>query len=173
MQSQDVLLLIFTGVLAAAVLMQSLVFFGIYRSIRRMVTWMEGQSKDIIRNIDVISAKADAALTTIKSVGEDLKPVTERLNTTTEIVYKRVAALDVFLSDTTRTAQLEILRIQDRIESASQKVADTLEILHRSILAPVNEINAITRGISVGINMLFRRKKEFSSTSHQDEEMFI
>ena len=169
----NVLLTVFTGVLAVAVLIQSIIFIGMYKYIRRITSLMEGIGRELAKNMDAVSVKANEALETVKALGEDLKPVAEKLNKATEIVHNRVVAIDDFLADTTSRAQLEILRIQDMIELASQRVGDTMDIIHKSILAPVNEINAITRGIKVGIDMFFRRKRHLSGVSHQDEEMFI
>lgn len=169
---QDTLLLIFTGVLTLAVLIQTVLFFGIYKAVRQLSSYVDEMGKDLLRNVDVISAKVDACLTAIKEVAEGLKPIREKLAETTEIIHRRVTELDAFLSEITSTARLQILRIQDTIESASQKAEHTLDLLHRSIFAPLTEINAITRGIRVAMDVLFRRRKN-PSRSAQDEEMFI
>jgi len=169
----DTLLTIFTGVLAVAVLLQTLLFFGIYRSIRQLTSWMDGLGKDLLRNIEVISGKVDEGLTTIKGVAEGIRPIQEKLAATAGIVHNRVTELDAFLAWVTSTAQLEILRMQDLIESASEKTEQTLELLRRGIVTPLNEINAISRAIRVGIDVLFRRRRNPSSASPQDEEMFI
>lgn len=169
----DTLLMIFTGILAVAVLMQTLLFFGIYRSIRQLASLMNVLSKDLLKNVELISGKVDEGLATIKGVAEGIRPIGEKLAASADIVHKRVTELDAFLAEATRTAQLEILRVQDMIEQASQKVEQTLELLRRGILTPLNEINAISRAIRVGIDVLFRRRQGPSSTSPQDEEMFI
>lgn len=173
MPDQNTLLTIFTGVLAIAVLMQTLLFFGIYRSVRQITVWMDGLGKDLLRNVAVISSKVDEGMAVIKGVGEGLKPITAKLSDTSEIVHRRVVDLDAFLSETTNAARLEILRVQSMIQSAAQRADETLELLHNSIVAPINEINAITRAIRVGFNMLFRGRKNLSGSSAHDEEMFI
>jgi len=117
-------------------------------------------------------AKADACLTAIREVAEGLKPIGEKLADTTEIIHRRVTELDVFLSEITNTARLQILRIQDSIESASQKAEHAVDLLHRSIFAPLTEINAIARGIRVAMDVLLRRRKT-PSRSTQDEEMLF
>ena len=81
---QDALLLIFTGVLAVAVLMQTFLFFGIYKSIRRMAVWMEGLSKDLLRDVETISSKVDEGLNSIKGISNGLKPISEKLTNTTD-----------------------------------------------------------------------------------------
>jgi hypothetical protein len=169
----DTLLTVFTGVLAFAVLMQSLLFFGMYRSIRKMTVWMDGLGRDLLRNAEVISAKVDEGLTAIKGVAEGLKPIEEKLTGTAEIIHKRITELDNFLAEATNAARLEILRIQDTIQTASRRAQEMMELLHKSILAPLNEVHAITRAIRVGIDVLFRRRKNPSGSSGQDEEMFI
>lgn len=170
---QDTLLTIFTGVLALAVLLQSLMFFGIYKCIRQMKAWMESMGKDLLHNTTAISSKADEALTAVKDLGDALRPITNSLANTTDIVHKRVVALDAFLSEATQAAQLEVFRIQKTIQSATQRAEEALDILHNSVLAPVNEINAISRALRVGFNMLFRGRKGTSRSSVHDEEMFI
>jgi hypothetical protein len=169
----DTLLMIFTGVLAVAVLMQSLLFFGIYRSVRKMTVWMDSLGKDLLRNVEAVSAKVDDGLTTIKGIAEGLKPIAEKLTDATEIVYKRIAELDNFLAEATSTARLEILRIQDTIQIASRRTQETIDLLLKNILAPLNELSAITRAIRIGLDVLFRRRKNPSDTSAQDEAMFI
>jgi methyl-accepting chemotaxis protein len=170
---QDTLLMVFTGVLAVAVLTQSFLFLGIYRSVRRMADRMDGLGKDLLKNAEVVSAKVEEALKSIKGVADSLKPISDNVTNTTRVVHNRVAELDAFLAEATRTAQLEILRIQDTIQTAVSRAQETIELLHTSILAPINEINAISRGLRAGLDILFRRRKRPSGTSAQDEEMFI
>ncbi len=168
----DTLLTIFTGVLAVAVVIQTVLFFGMYRAIRHLSGYLDEIGKDLLRNIDLISAKADECLTSIRELAEGLKPIRDKLAATADIIHGRVTELDSFLADTTNTARLEILRIQDTIQSASEKAEHTLELLHRSIFAPINEIGAIARAIRVALDVLFRRRRN-PSRSVQDEEMFI
>jgi methyl-accepting chemotaxis protein len=170
---QDTLLMVFTGVLAVAVVIQSLLFLGIYNSVRQMSDLMNRLLKDVLRNAESVSAKAEESLNAVKSVAEGLKPITENIANTTKIVHQRVTELDAFVAETTRTARLEILRIQDTIEIATRRAQETVELLHSSILAPINEINAISRALRVGLDVLFRRRKTPSGSSAQDEEMFI
>lgn len=167
----DTILLVFTGILAVAVLFQTIIFFGLYKSVRRLTEWMDGMGKDLLKDVEIISSTVDETLATIKEFGEGLKPIKERIGSTTEIIQKRVTELDSFLAEATDTARLEILRIRDRIESATDRTEEILKMMHSSILVPVSELNAIARGIKVGFDVLFRRRNPSRNT--QDEEMFI
>jgi hypothetical protein len=169
---QDTLLVVFTGILAFAVLLQSLLFFGIYRSIRQLNEWMSVWSKDMLKNIQTISSRVEEGVSTIKSTAESLKPITQNLVHTTQIVHNRVLELDQFIGETTRTAQLEFMRIQDTFQLAMRRAELAIEALRDSILAPINEANAVVRAVRTGLDVLFRRRRN-PSVSAQDDEMFI
>jgi hypothetical protein len=170
---QDTILLVFTGILAFAVLIQTIVFCGIYKSIRRMSVFLDGWGRDLLRNAEVISSKVEEGLTTIKRTAESLKPITQNLVSTTQIVHDRVVEIDDFLAEVTDNARLEIARVQETIRIASRRAEEAIDILKNTILAPVNEVGAIARAIRVSLDMLFRRRRNPSNVSAQDEEMFI
>jgi hypothetical protein len=169
----DTLLMIFTGVLAVAVLVQGIVLFFIYRSIRQLAIRMDSLGNDLLRNAEVVTEKVNEGLTVIKDVAQDLKPISEKLADTTEIVHKRVKDIDGLLAEITSSARLEILRVQETFHDASCRIQETIDILRNSIVAPLNEINAISRAIRVAIDVLFGRRKGPSGTAGPDEEMFI
>jgi hypothetical protein len=169
---QDTLLTVFTGILAFAVLLQTLLFFGMYRSIRQMNDWLSTWSKDMLRNAQIISSRVEEGVATLKSTAESLKPITNNLVHTTQIVHNRVVELDQFIGEATRTAQLEFMHIQDTFQLAMRRAEQGIEALRDSILAPINEANAVVRAVRTGLDVLFRRRRN-PSVSAQDDEMFI
>ena len=52
-------MLVFTGILAFAVLLQTLLFFGIYRSIRQMNDWLSAWSKEMLKNAQIVSSRVE------------------------------------------------------------------------------------------------------------------
>ncbi len=168
----NTILLVFTGILAFAVLLQTILFYGIYRAIRETAGRIDGISKDLSINISAISSKVNEGVESIKETGQSLKPIAENLAVATDIIQRRVADLDAFLAETTDAARLEFLRIRDKVQSASNRAEEILDTLHDSVLLPVHEIHAVARGIKTGIDMLFRRRGNPSRCA-QDDEMFI
>lgn len=170
---QDILLLVFTGILAFAVLLQTLLFFGIYKSIRRMSVMLDGLGRDLLRNAEIVSSKVEEGLANFKNFTDSLKPATQNLVSTTQIVHDRVIDIDNLLAEVMDNARLEMARVQDTIRIASRRAEEAIEVVKTSILAPVNEIGAIARAVRVALDVLFRRRRNPSTTSAQDEEMFI
>ena len=166
------ILLAFTGILAFAVLLQSLLFIGIYRSIRQMNDWLSTWSKEMLKNAQIVSSRVEEGVSAIKSTAESLKPITQNLVHATQIVHNRVVEMDEFIGETTRTAQLEFMRIQDTFQLAMRRAEQAIETLRDSILTPINEASAVVRAFRTGIDVLFRRRRS-PSISAQDDEMFI
>jgi hypothetical protein len=119
-----------------------------------------------------VSTKVDEGLATIKAMAEGLKPIRDKLADTTDVIHNRVTELDVFFAETANAFRREVIRIQDTIKSASQKAEQTMDMLQKGLLIPLNEISAITRAVRVMVDVLFRRRRT-PSGSNQDEEMFI
>jgi hypothetical protein len=122
-------------------------------------------------------------LASAKAVAEATKSVRENLTSTTGLVHKRAVALDgivekrvadvdSFLQESTDFARDQLSRMQDVIDRSSGRIDETFDLLHKGILTPLNELNAIVTGLRVGLDVLFRRRSP-STRIHQDEEMFI
>jgi methyl-accepting chemotaxis protein len=167
----NTLLLVFTGILAVVVVIQTILFFGMYRAIRHMSVAVDRMGKDLLGHIQVVSGKVDEGVRAIKGIAEGFKPIRDKLEDTTDIIRNRVSELDGFIAEIANTARQEMHRIQDIVQSASEKVEETLELLRKSVLAPFNEINAISRAVRIAMDVLFRRQRKPGSV--QDEEMFI
>jgi hypothetical protein len=137
-----------------------------------MNDWLSTWSKDMLRNAQVIASRVEEGVSTLKNTAESLKPITQNLVHTTQIVHNRVVELDQFIGETMRTAQLEFMHIQDTFQLAMRRAEQALETMRDSILAPINEVNAVVRAVRTGLDVLFRRRKNPSISAH-DDEMFI
>ena len=167
------LLTVFAGIVTVALLLQSLAFVGLYRSVRSLASRLDKLSDDLTSHANDLGRKADDLMSTVKQLAEGLKSIEEKVNDTMAIVHNRVVELDRFLGDATDTARLQVLRLQDVVATAARRAEETCDILQSSILAPVGEVNAIVRGARVALDVLLRRRKLRARLSHQDEEMFI
>jgi len=174
MDTQDILLTIFTGILAVVVLVQTLIFFGIFRTIRQFTAKMESLNEELIRHIGGVSEKTNETLSTLRELGESLMPVKDRVAHAADLLHQRIVKIDGFLEETTDAARLEVHKLRSRIESASNRVDQLLEDVQDRVMTPVNEIFAITRGIRAGFDLLFRRRKPAApDVEEPNEEMFI
>jgi hypothetical protein len=169
----DTLLVIFTGILAFAVLAQSILFFLLYKIIRQLTAQVDGLSKDLLKHIGRVSAKVEATLSTINSVAEVVKPVVQKLNESADIVHGRVLELNDFLGEVTDKARLEISELQDSVHDAVQRAQEAISVLRDNLLGPIHQINAITRAIRAAMDVLFGKRKKSSSKASIEDEFFL
>lgn len=127
----------------------------------------------MLRSTETISSKVEEGVAAIKSTAESLEPITKNLVRTTQIVNDRVEELDQFIGETLHTVQLEFMHIHDTFQLAMRRAEQAIEILRDSVLAPINEAGAIVRAVRMGLDVLFRRRKNLSVYSQDDDEMFI
>ncbi len=168
-----VLIAIFTGIAAFALLLQSIAFWAISRSLRKMSVRVERLGADLSKTIGTLTAKSEDLLSIIRSIAERIQTLENTLTATSAVIQKRVVELDAFLDETTDTARLQVLRVQAVIENVSRRVEETFDLLHHRVIAPAVELNAIIQGIRVGLDFLLRKRKHPARTSHQEDEMFI
>ena len=169
----NTLLIIFIGILACAVLTQSILFFLMYKSIRQLSDRMDGLSKDLLRHVQAITGNVEAVLVTVKGVAEVVKPIAQKLSDSVDVVHERIMDLDRFLGEMSDTARFEIARIQDTVHNATQRVQEAIDTVRDGILAPINQVTAITQALRVALDVLFRNRKRSSRIAAQDEELFI
>jgi hypothetical protein len=166
-------LTIFTGIVAVAFFIQSIASIGILRVVRKLSDRIEGMSVETTNRILSLSSNVEELLSTFRRIGEKAEGISERINAATGVVTNRVAELDSFVGETTDAARLQVAKIQDLVETSSVRITETFDMVQKGIVAPVNELSALIRGLRVGLGFFFRGRRDPSSQSHHDEEMFI
>lgn len=169
----NTLLAVFTGILAFAVLMQSVLFFLMYKSIRQLTAQIDGLSKDLLRHVGKVTASVEEAVASIKGIVETIRPVANKMADSADIVHQRVLDMNGFLGDVTDTAREEIAHIQDALHDATQRAHDAIGLLGENLLTPIHKINALARGIRVAFDVLCRRQKSSTRLPDQDDDIFI
>ena len=168
------LLEIFAGAVAVSLLLQSVVLLVIYRAAREVASRIDVLSKSLNKNVETFSEKMEQMLGNFRSMADGIRSLQENLTATSAIIHKRATELDAFVAEVTDIARLQVLRVQDVIDIASRRVEETIDLLRNGVLAPVTEAAAIIHGVKAGLNVfLGKQKKRPSSSTLQDEEMFI
>lgn len=164
-------LLILSGVVTAALVLQVVAFWGIHRSIRTIASRVDTLSAEVERRVGPLTQRAEELLAAAKPALDQLETIQRHLASTAEIVHNRVASLDAFLAEATDTARVQIVRVQDLVDTTAARIEETVERVQRGIITPLDELSALLRGLRVGLNFFFRGRKHSPPT--QDEEMFI
>lgn len=164
----DTLLIVFTGILAVAVLAQSVLFYLMYRSIRALGTRFEALGGDLTRHMESVSRGADSVMESVRGIAEAVRPAAGMLTDSVDTLHGRVREIDNFLGEVTDMVRGEIVSIQDTVHTASSRIQETIEVARECVLGPVSQVSAIGKGVRAALEVLFRMKKAPSREPDDD-----
>jgi len=147
----DTLLVIFIGILAIAILMQSVLFLLMFLNLRKLI-------KDLLPQIQKLAEQTEATFSEIKDIAENIRPVAQKLADSAEIIHGRVVEVDGFVGEIVQKSRREIAEIEDTLHVVTKRVQDSINILSDNVIMPINRINALTKAVQVAIGVLFRRQ---------------
>jgi hypothetical protein len=171
--SETTLLTVFTGIVVLALLFQSLAWIGIFLAVRKLSERLEGIRVETTKKVLSLTDNVDELLSVFRRIALKVEGIPEQVSAVTGLVHRRVADLDSFVGETTDAARLQVAKIQDLLDTSSTRIGETFEMVQKGIVAPVNELSALIRGLKVGLGFFFRGRRSPSNQSHHDEEMFI
>jgi len=172
--SLEILLVVFVGISALALLLQSLSIWQAARSMTQMLHTLDRQSKEL-------QQEASELIGGIQGIVESMAPlsrITENLKTNldliSDMVKNRAQDLDKFVQEITEISREQSSKVNYVVNDTIQKFEQTTEMLHEDLLKPAVEIASFLKGIKAGLSYLFNKKSPPQSTkSYPEEEMFI
>lgn len=169
--AHDTLLTILIIIVAAAVVLQALTMFGIYKAIRGMQGEVTDICSEVRRRLDPITQSVT------EIVGESREPVRTVMSNLTEVsrvLRERTSSVDGVLEELLDKVRLQMARLDQTMTDVLDKVEETTTTVQRNIITPVTEVSAILRGVQAGMDFfLSRRRSGQTSDVPQDEQMFI
>jgi hypothetical protein len=170
---QDPLLTVFVGIIAFAILAQSVALVVMYFGLKRLGSRLDGVSKDLMKRVETLTQKADEAFATAKAIAAGTVAIRDNLVQSTAVIRNRVSDLDAFLGEATKSAQMQIVAVQDFLDTSRRRLDETFEAIQQGILTPIREIGAIVAGLKVALDVLTGRRKRPPDRFRHDDEMFI
>lgn len=169
--AHETLLTIFVIIAAAAVFLQALAMFGIYKAIRRIQGDVAGLRADVTRRIDPL---ADSITEIVTNSREPIRSITADLTEVARVAREGAGKVDNALDDLLDRFRLQVIRVDQTLTEVLEKVDKTTTAVQHNIIGPVTEVSAILKGLQVGLDFFLSRRREGrSSEVPQDEQMFI
>src|ERR1700733_4338537 len=150
------LMMIFIGILAGAILVQTIIFLvmaiGLMKTQKKVMT--------------IVEQVHEATLPTIKKVGElvhDTSPkvrvIIDNLVETSHVVRAKAQEFDVTLTDVNDRTRKQVAHVDGMVSSALQATADLAASVSRIIQIPVREVSGLVNGFKAGLDVLVGRGK--------------
>ncbi len=157
---------IFTGVAGVALLMQVLVFVGLYTSVKSIERRFQSLA-------DRVEPVIDASGRLVEETRQHARDVFGKLREITEATRTQVMRVDDLLQEVSAHTRANLERIDRVAEETTVRVEETLVAVQRTILAPVRGINGAAAAVRAIVETLARRRAQVDGRATQEEDLFI
>src|SRR3984957_5826810 len=170
------LTMVFIAVTAAAVLLQAGILAALYLAMRKSSARMEALALEV-------KTKAVPTLETAQAMLTELRPgltmITDNLTETTISVRAQVERMDATVSDAVDRARLQVIRADELLSRTLDRVEETSDIVHQTVVSPVRQFAGLIQGVTAGIEFLLGGRGRRNGGSREarrpvpQDEMFI
>jgi hypothetical protein len=168
----DNLLKLFIAVTAFAVLLQALVMVALYLAIRKSTARMEALATEV-------TGKALPTMETVQSMLVELRPKIEVLTTNVSessvLVRNQIGRIDATLTDALDRTRLQVIRADELLNRTMDKVEETSEVVHKTVISPLRQVTGLMTAISTGVDVFLGHKRRHpkNGAGVPQDEMFI
>ena len=167
---------IFIAVTAGAVVLQACLLLAMYLAMRKTSTRLESLAEEV-------KTKALPTIDSAQALLADIRPklhvIADNLAETTSAVRDQMARVDATVNDVVDRARLQVIRADDLLSRTLDRVEETSEIVHRTVVSPVRQFSGLIQGLTAGIEFLVGGRGRRNGRSRDprrpvpQDEMFI
>jgi len=172
----DTQLTIFIAITACAVLLQAGILAAMFFTMRKSAARMEALATEVKTKVLPTVEQAQVLLTDIRP---KLQVIAENLSEATTTLRAQVRRADATVSDVIDRSRLQIIRADELLTRTMDRVEQTSDMVHKTVISPVRQVSGLMQGITVGLEFLFRNRARKNGGSRQErrpvpqDEMFI
>lgn len=168
----DTWLKVFIAVTSFAVVIQAGILVGLYLAVRKSTERMEALATEV-------KSKALPTMDTVQSLLIELRPKIESITTnvseTSALVRNQLGRVDATLTDALDRTRLQVIRADELLNRTMDKVEETSEIVHKTVVSPLRQVNGLMSAISTGVEVFLGHKRRHPKNGMgvPQDEMFI
>jgi len=169
-------LTVFVALTGIAVLLQAVILGALYFAMRKSSARMEALAVEV-------KTKALPSLETAQAILTELRPkltvIADNLTETTHSVRSQVERMDATVNDVVDRARLQIIRGDELLTRTLDRVEETSDIVHNTVVSPVRQFAGLIQGVTAGIEFLLGNRGRRNGGSREarrpvpQDEMFI
>jgi hypothetical protein len=168
----DNLLITFIAVTAFAVLLQAGILVALYLAVRKSTDKMEALATEV-------KSKALPTMETVQSLLVEMRPkidvMTTNFSESSTLVRNQLGRIDAALTDALDRTRLQVIRADELLNRTMDKVEETSEIVHKTVISPLRQVNGLMAAISTGVEVFLGQKRRHpkNGAGVPQDEMFI
>jgi hypothetical protein len=120
--------------------------------------------------------QAQAILTEIRP---KVQVIADNLQQSTTLLRDQVKRVDATVNDAVDRGRLQIIRADELLSRTLDRVEQTSDMVHKTVISPVRQLSGLMQGLSVGLEFLFGSRGRRNGGSREErrpvpqDEMFI
>ena len=166
----------FIALTAVAILLQAVILAAMYVAIRKTSAHIEALATEVKGKVLPTVEQAEAMLTDFRP---KLQVIADNLQQSTVILRDQVQRADATVKDAVDRGRLQIIRADELLSRTLDRVEQTTDMVHSTVVSPIRQLSGIMQGITVGLEFLFGGRGRRNGGSREDrrpvpqDEMFI
>ncbi|MGC2170751.1 MAG: hypothetical protein WA555_00570 [Candidatus Sulfotelmatobacter sp.] len=167
---------LFIALTGAAVVLQAGILAAFYLALRKSTARMEALAVEV-------KTRALPALETTHEILAELRPkltvIADNLAETTHSVRFQVERMDATVNDVVDRARLQIIRTDELLTRTLDRVEETSDMVHKTVVSPVRQFSGLIQGLTAGFEFLLGNQRRRNGGNREarrpvpQDEMFI
>lgn len=137
---------------------------------------MESLATEVKTKVMPTVEQAEAMLT---EISPKLQIIADNLQESTTMLLDQVERVDATVKDVVDRGRLQIIRADELLSRTLDRVEQTSDMVHNTVISPVRQLSGLMQGITVGLEFLFGGRGRKNGNSREErrpvprDEMFI
>jgi methyl-accepting chemotaxis protein len=167
---------LFIALTGAAVVLQAGILAALYLAMRKSSARMEALAVEV-------KTKALPTLEAVQGMLTELRPkltiIADNLTEVTHSVRSQVERVDATVSDAVDRARLQVIRADELLSRTLDRVEETSDMVHQTVVSPVRQFSGLIQGVTAGIEFLLGGRGRRNGGNREarrpvpQDEMFI
>jgi hypothetical protein len=168
----DNLLRFFIAATTFAVVIQAGILVGLYLSFRKSTARMEALATQV-------TTKVLPTVDTLQDMLVELRPkldvMSVNFSESSTLVRNQLARIDATLTDALDRTRLQVIRADELLNRTMDRVEETSEVVHKTVISPLRQVNGLMSAISTGFEVFLgqKRRQPKNGAGVPQDEMFI
>jgi hypothetical protein len=151
---------------------QAGILVGLYLAVRKSTARMEALATEV-------KSRVLPTVETAQNLMVELRPkidvISNNLAESSDLVRNQLGRLDATVTDVLDRARLQVIRADELLNRTMDKVEETSEVVHKTVISPLRQVNGLMAAISTGVDVFLGQKRRHPRNGGgvPQDEMFI
>jgi ElaB/YqjD/DUF883 family membrane-anchored ribosome-binding protein len=164
------LLMLFVVITAVGVLIQAGMLTALYLALRKTSARMEALAEEVKSKVLPVAEQTHSMLIELKP---RLETIVSNASESSTLARAQIQRLDATLNDLLDRTRLQVIRADELVTRTLDRVEDTTDMVHRSVVSPVRQLSGIIAGLTTGLDFLLGSRRRGDGAHAARDEMFI